>query len=467
MKNSHLQVGVAAAFVSALTGMATAQTTQETPHPILTFQGQDFYSWEAVQAAGVVEQFDLRCNTVHDDTSESIPADCSGSSTTIKPQYDPSNGLFEIPTVVHVISNTNGTGNISDAQVRSQIDILNEDFLALAGSNGANGTNGAIQFYLADVDPNGAPTNGITRTVNNSWFNDSGNYRGALNWDPNRYLNIYVNSAGGFLGYASLPFSGAGGSQDGVTCLWSAFGRNAPFNPYHQGRTATHEVGHYFGLYHTFQSGCGIASAPGCYTSGDRICDTNPDGTSHFGCPGNATTCGGQPSPVENYMEYTDDLCMEEFTPEQINRMRCAIESYRPNLPRSPGGGCGQPGVANFTNGTGVNPSCFASTTNPVIGQPWVMTVDASGVAGAVSTTAQAFKRSAVISTSAGELLLDRTSRELFTLVSTGTGTNTHSITVPPDPEIIGFTLNIQGFVNGSSGVLQYCNAYSATVGCQ
>ena len=128
---------------------------------------------------------------------------------------------------------------------------------------------------------------------------------------------------------------------------------------------------------------------------------------------------------------------------------------------------CGTTGSTSLSNGTGANPLCFTSVTQPVIGQPWVMNVNTSGVAGAVSSTVQGFKRSALISTAAGELLLDQTSRELFTLTTVGTGTNSHTITVPNEIEIIGFTLNIQGWVNSAAGVAQYCNAFSATVGCQ
>jgi hypothetical protein len=119
-----------------------------------------------------------------------------------------------------------------------------------------------------------------------------------------------------------------------VVIYWSTFGRNAPYGPpYDLGRTTTHEVGHYLGLWHPFDNGCGTATAPGCYTSGDRICDTNRESTPNFDCP-DRFTCAGDtaPDPIENYMDYTDDVCMTEFTPEQARRMRCSLEFYRPNL---------------------------------------------------------------------------------------------------------------------------------------
>jgi cysteine-rich repeat protein len=155
-----------------------------------------------------------------------------------------------------------------------------------------------------------------------------------LAWDPRRYLNIYTNTASGYLGYVpALPQDGAvGASWDGVVVLWSVVGRNAVGGaPYHQGRTLTHEVGHYLGLHHTFESGCTQASAPGCYTTGDLLCDTPSEGEPAYGCPMGRQTCGST-DPVDNYMDYGDDLCMTGFTVEQVARMRCTMSRYRTQL---------------------------------------------------------------------------------------------------------------------------------------
>ena len=272
-------------------------------------------------------------------------SDCAYGWTNPTSDYD-ATFVYDIPVVVHIIQRTNGTGAITDAKVQSQIDILNEDFLALAGTNGANGTYCAIQFHLATVDPSGNTTNGITRSTNDTWFNDSGSYWNSLAWDTNEYLNIYTNSAAGYLGYVpDLPQGGIVGSNaDRVVILWSSFGRNGPIGPpYNQGRTTTHEVGHYFGLWHTFDGGC--ASVSNCYNNGDRICDTNAESQPVFGCPGSKTSCSS-PDPYHNYMDYSDDLCMEEFTPEQMRRIRCTIEFWRSNLPD--GGGTTDP-TADFS----------------------------------------------------------------------------------------------------------------------
>jgi hypothetical protein len=237
---------------------------------------------------------------------------------------------------VHVIRADNGvTGHITPELAQSQIDVLNEDYLALAGTNGANGTDVQIEFYLPTTDPWGNPTSGITYSDNTDWFNDTGDYWNTLAWDPDRYLNIYTNLAGGHLGYVpDLPQGGiVGSNEDRVVILWSAFGSpGAGGPPYDLGRTATHEVGHYLGLYHTFQNGCQDPNVPICYVTGDYICDTNPDAEDTYGCPVGDTSCGGFPIPIENYMEYTDDDCMEEFTPEQARRLRCTLEHWRPDL---------------------------------------------------------------------------------------------------------------------------------------
>ncbi|MEM8712093.1 MAG: M43 family zinc metalloprotease [Planctomycetota bacterium] len=283
----------------------------------------------------------FRCATPSDDASTAgfflPPSDCSASSTNPDVAYSPAN-LDEvvIQVVVHVIRTNSGGGNVPNARVLSQIEILNEDFGALAGTPGAQGTDTKIRFELATEDPQGQPTNGIMRYDNSTWYNDGGSYWNSIAWDPDVYMNIYTMGApagsSGILGYvpflpASSPGS-VGSNGDRVVVLNSAFGRNAPAAPYNQGRTATHEVGHYLGLYHTFQNGCGGSN---CYGSGDRICDTNAESQPEYNCPGSSSSCGSQ-DPVRNYMNYSPDTCMSNFTEEQARRMRCTLEYYRPVL---------------------------------------------------------------------------------------------------------------------------------------
>ncbi len=268
-------------------------------------------------------------------------ADCAANSTNPTNAYD-STALYEITVVVHIIENTNGDGAISEALVASQIEILNHDFLAMAGTPGANGVDVEIRFKLATQDPSGNPTTGITRSVNDAWFDDGDNYWETLAWDPNRYMNIYTNSAGGDLGYVPFLPADSGGSltgdpSDRVVILWSAFGRGGEIGPpFDQGRTTTHEVGHFLGLEHTFlpDGSCpiGSASPPECYSSGDFICDTNPEQEAAFGCPVDKSSCDGSLDAITNYMNYADDACMETFSVEQARRIRCSLESYRSGI---------------------------------------------------------------------------------------------------------------------------------------
>lgn len=273
------------------------------------------------------------------------PGDCTLFSSTPGDQYDPSAGVYRIPVVVHVIRRTDGTGELSDDRVRSQIDILNEDFRAIAGTLGEPGNDTGVEFYLATEDPAGNPTTGITRSTNNTWYDDRGRYWDTLAWDTSRYLNIYTNNASGYLGYVpDLPQGGiVGTADDRVVILHESFGRGAPLRPFDLGRTATHEVGHYLGLYHTFDGGCGSASA--CQTSGDLICDTNGQSSPTWGCPTSATSCG-RPAPFDNYMDYSDDRCMDGFTPEQARRIRCTLENYRRDLYQSEPRGCSPADIA-------------------------------------------------------------------------------------------------------------------------
>ncbi|MBJ01260.1 MAG: hypothetical protein CMK00_00155 [Planctomycetes bacterium] len=281
--------------------------------------------------------YDDKRVTVIERTQGTQASDCDWNSTNPDQVYAPT-FIYNIPVVVHVIQHTNGDGALSPATVQDQIDVLNEDFRAIQGSPGAPGLDAMLQFHLATVDPSGAPTTGITYSTNDAWHNDeytTPGYWEVLQWDPLRYLNVYTLNTVGYYGY----YWGSPGSiEDGVYLWWRYVGNNASptANNDNYGRTATHEIGHYMGLHHTFEGGCG---GGGCYSSGDLICDTNPHSSATWGCPSSQQSCGSQ-VPIRNYMNYTDDNCMWEFTEEQARRMRCRIQWYRPNLAET-GSGCG------------------------------------------------------------------------------------------------------------------------------
>jgi len=261
-------------------------------------------------------------------------ADCTMSLTKINAAYTDGR-TFVIQVVFHLIEKTDGTGHITDDQVNSQIQVLNEDYEAIANTHGAPGNNANIKFVLARFDPSGNPTTGIERVTNNAYFTegDAGTsaMKAALHWDTTKYLNVYSSGldASGLLGYATFPQETAGQAQDGVVLAYQSVGVNPNYAPYDLGASATHEIGHYFGLLHTFQGGCSGSSNP--YAQGDLISDTAKDSTSHSGCTVTPSDCNeaGKFVPIENYMEYTDDSCMTKFSVEQVNRARCGIVNYR------------------------------------------------------------------------------------------------------------------------------------------
>lgn len=239
--------------------------------------------------------------------------------------------LVTIPVVFHVVYNTTAQ-NISDAQIQSQLTVLNNDFRKLnadvslvPGAFAGLAADAEIQFCLAQQDPTGAPTTGIVRrntTVTSFSTNNAVKYtaQGGSNiWDRNKYLNIWVcNLSGGVLGYAQFP--GGAAATDGVVCTYTGFGTigtaAAPFN---KGRTATHEVGHWLNLYHIWGD-----DGTAC-TGSDQVGDTPNQGGPNYGCPAfPKVSCSNGPNGDMhmNYMDYTDDACMYMFSAGQKARMQ-------------------------------------------------------------------------------------------------------------------------------------------------
>ncbi len=213
----------ASAPIGAPTATATATSTATALTPAVamaggggpndgpvTFGGQTFPSWSDYINSSYFQKAGMRCGTPEPPLPAVSPLtvnDCTTYLTDPDPIYDPGD-TYLIRVVVHIIEHSDGSGQISDALVQSQIDVLNEDFLALAGTPGELGVNLEIQFALATVNPQGVPTNGITRDENDDWFTDTiarfglpvvdtCDYCETLAWDPSRYLNVYTTNAGG------------------------------------------------------------------------------------------------------------------------------------------------------------------------------------------------------------------------------------------------------------------------------
>jgi len=258
--------------------------------------------------------------------------------------------VVTIPVVVHVVYN-NTTQNISDAQINSQIAILNQDFRKLntditsvpAAFAGLT-ADCEIQFCLAQRDPQGNATTGITRTStthgpfyteNDVKYTVSGGHDA---WNADNYLNIWVcDLSSGLLGYAQFP--GDNPETDGVVVGYNYFGNTgAAQSPYNKGRTATHEVGHYFNLFHIW------GDEPDC-AADDEVTDTPQQRGENGGCPtfpllsgsGRACTAGSPGAMFMNYMDYVNDACMYMFTNGQKVRVQAALNGPRASLITSNG----------------------------------------------------------------------------------------------------------------------------------
>jgi Pregnancy-associated plasma protein-A len=249
-------------------------------------------------------------------------------------------GPMTISVVVHVVYNT-AEQNISVAQINSQIKVLNRDFRATNPDKSKVPTpwkgligDANLKFVLAKKDPRGNTTTGITRTqtartsfgTNNSVKSNATG--GASPWPTNRYLNIWVtNLSGGLLGYAQFP--GGPAATDGVVIHYKAFGTSgttAP--PFNLGRSATHEIGHFFNLRHIWGD---TADCSGT----DSVNDTPNAAGPNFGKPVFPhVTCSNGPNGdmFVNYMDYSDDDAMFMFTLEQVARMHAAIDAERDTL---------------------------------------------------------------------------------------------------------------------------------------
>ena len=250
--------------------------------------------------------------------------------------------IITIPVVVHVVWKTNQE-NISNAQIESQIEILNADFgrTNIDVINTPSVWQGIaadceIQFCLAATDPNGNPSTGIERiqTTHGSFGMNSDIHTssagGANDWPNDDYLNIWVCDLGnnGLLGYASQPNNWIG-DGDGVVIGYTNFGNSGNSNaPYHKGRTATHEVGHWLNLNHIWgDNNCGD----------DYVNDTPEHEQDNAGCPSfpkssSCSSTGFNGEMFMNYMDYTNDACMNLFTNGQRTRMLAAINNYRSNM---------------------------------------------------------------------------------------------------------------------------------------
>ena len=314
MNKFRFLVAVAGFFAIALTFLGVSyvsnaqsfkidrdETNEKKP---IIVTGNRFCASESdpTKIAAMEEDFAARLTGARGDNGKGNPGD--GESVT----------GGNISVYFHVINKGSGTsnGDISSSMITQQMNVLNSAFAGTGWS-----------FTLVST----------TRTTNTTWYN--GCYgssetamKAALRQGTADDLNIYTcNPSSGILGYATFPSSySSSPSRDGVVLLHSSLpgGTAAPYN---EGDTGTHEVGHWMGLYHTFQGGCN--------GNGDYVSDTPAEKSAAYGCPSGRNTCTGSRypgfDPIENFMDYTDDACMWKFSTGQDSRMDSQFTTYRYN----------------------------------------------------------------------------------------------------------------------------------------
>jgi hypothetical protein len=258
-----------------------------------------------------------------------------------------------IPVVFHIMVDTNtGFENISQAQIMDQLRVINEDFRKKAGTNGGSSTDPLavdmeVEFRLAQYDPNGNKHDGINRIIT-SMTNDADDAIKSLSyWDSNRYLNVWVvksinanGSPGTVLGRAVFPWNQPSApTVDGILIRQDRVGTVGSAVATDFGRTLTHEIGHWLGLFHTFQGGCVGGLSSNCNSQGDQVCDTPPVSVSSSGCPTSQNTCTNdvpdKPDMFKNYMDYADGDCANLYTVGQKTRavgLSFTGNNYRGNV---------------------------------------------------------------------------------------------------------------------------------------
>jgi hypothetical protein len=217
--------------------------------------------------------------------------------------------VVSIPVAFHVITTSSGGGDVPNSRLQAQIDVLNAAYRY-------------VNFFITSID----------RTANDNWFNlipdtaAESNMKQTLAIDPAHTLNFYTLSPRlGLLGWATFPwFYAEDDANHGVVVLNESLpGGSAA--PYDEGDTGTHEVGHYLGLFHTFQNSCNVP--------GDYLNDTPYEASPAYGCPIGRDSCAQAGlDPINNFMDYVDDFCMTKFTRNQFQLMYRATQRFRPGL---------------------------------------------------------------------------------------------------------------------------------------
>ncbi len=311
---------IAFAFLSS-TGPVEAQSLSS-DHNVVVATSNDPFRFNGTTFTSQEDFFETaRCAT--EKLTDAQVEDIERQVSIFQENQRAANGGYEsniaggtINVYFHVINKGSGisNGDVSSTMINNQMNVLNSAFAATGWS-----------FTLAAT----------TRTTNSTWYTAGPNttaetqMKNALRQGTADDLNIYSsNPGGGLLGWATFPSSYASNpKKDGVVVLFSSLpgGSAAPYN---LGDTATHEVGHWMGLYHTFQGGCARQA-----TGGDGVADTPAEKSPAYGCPIGRDSCRNIAGldPVQNFMDYSDDACMDRFSAGQDTRMDSFFTAYRYN----------------------------------------------------------------------------------------------------------------------------------------
>jgi len=296
--------------------------------------------------------------------------------------------VLTLPVVVHIIHD-NGPENIPDAQVQTAIQHLNEAYANIDYYNPADGVDTHIRFCLAQRDPDNQPTNGVTHDVS-PYTNMGGdgpgqddlNVKNVNRWDPFHYINIWVvrSIPGPVAGFAYHP-AAHGTDYDGIIVEAQYFGVTEPYDV-----VIIHEMGHYLGLYHTFEGGC---TNNDCSIDGDHICDTPPDqSTAAIACNQTINSCStdalsgfadDENDLTKDYMDYGNTSCMTMFTQGQADLMNWSLQNIRASLlnTKSCMPPCPAPVTAAFDPGPGpIVPGTtitFSNQSVNAVGYSWLI----------------------------------------------------------------------------------------------
>jgi Pregnancy-associated plasma protein-A len=252
----------------------------------------------------------FRCGTIHPTANEATMIEKHFETLKGKLALEPrAANAATVDVYMHVITDTNNNGYLTPGEINAQINVLNAAY-----------SNTPFSFNLVSTDV----------TANNSWYTAGYNssaeraLKTALRQGDASDLNFYTNNmGGGLLGWATFPNDYASNPiNDGVMVLYSSLPGGSTTN-YNEGDTGTHEVGHWLGLYHTFQGGC--------FGNGDYVSDTPAESSPAFGCPTGRDSCQSAPGddPIHNFMDYTYDSCMYEFSSGQGVRADQQSSTYR------------------------------------------------------------------------------------------------------------------------------------------